>query len=122
MSALVDDLYALAIQHRDVCVFSKTVEPAMLDDEQTGFDVFDHETETRNRARRAPHAEFVIKLPDAEMNFGTLDGGREFHEHARSQRQRAFEDQRLAGVCGRKIRERDLGKASFLGTETGPER
>src|SRR5690349_22082164 len=94
----------------------------MLDDQQPRLDVFNYETETRNRARRAPHAQLVIKLPNAEMNFWTLDRRREFHEHASGQRQRPFENQRLARIFGRKIRERDLRKATFLGTKAGPKR
>src|SRR5690349_6677327 len=94
----------------------------MLDDQQSRLGVFNYETETLNRARRAPRAQLAVKLPNPEMKIGTLDRRRELHQHAGGQRQRAVEDQRLARIFMRKILERGLGTAAFLGTKAGAKR
>src|SRR6185295_3480906 len=55
------------------------------------------------------------------MNLRSLDRGREFRQHAGSQRQRMLEDHRLFCMFRRQVGQRDLWKATFFRTKAGPE-
>ena len=100
---------------------AEAIETTMFDDEQTRLDIFQNKTEARNSSRCSPNFQLIAVVPDAEMDLRTLDGGREFGEHAGVQGQRVLEDHRLSGLFRRQKRKRDLGNVSLLAAETCPE-
>ena len=74
----VDDLDLVAFEHGDVDELPRFFAAVMLDDEQSGRRDFDHDAQRRNRARRAPHRQIaIVAAPDAQMNAGALNRGRE---------------------------------------------
>ena len=77
----------------------------------------------RDGARRAPDVKLSAPLvvPDAEVNAGAFDGGGEAGEDGRIERQRALDEERVAGRGGRQKGERDFGDAAFLASEARPE-
>src|SRR5689334_19603505 len=118
---LVDDFHLLALDDGYVRILSEPIETTMLDDEQPRLNIFKHETEARNRSRCAPNSQLVAMIPDAEMDLGTLDSGREFSKHTGGQWERMFEDHRLSGSFRRQVRNRDLGEPAFFRSKAGPE-
>ena len=94
----------------------------MLDDQQSRRRHLEHEAIHRNRARRAPDGYLSITHPHAEMDTGALDGRSHPGEHARLERQRPLEHERVNGLLRRQERERNLRRVSLFAAQTGPER
>src|SRR5262249_61591564 len=69
----------------------------------------------------APHAQFVSVAPNAKMDSGAFDGGREPRKGNGGERERPLERQRLPCLLGRKEGKRNLGKVAFLAPEACPE-
>lgn len=58
----------------------------MLDHQESRRDHLENEAERRERTRGSPDDQFLPLTPDAQMNSGPLDRGRQFREGVRGER------------------------------------
>src|SRR5262249_25791915 len=105
----------------DVGKFSKPFDAAVLDDQQTGFDILEHKPEAGNLPRCAPNIKLVRVAPDTEMKPGPLNRRGQFRQNVPGDGPSMFEDQRLTCLFGRQEGQRDFRKAAFFRSEAGPE-
>jgi len=93
----------------------------VLDHEQAGLDHFHDKTERRDRPRRAPDDQVSAIPPDAQVNAGPLDRGRELREVGRVEGQWPLDEQCGAAGLGREVGERDRRLAALFAPQARPE-
>ena len=118
---LVDHFDLVALQYGDIHELLGFVAAAVLDNQQTGSDHLKHEARRRQVARGAPDEELLTVAPDAEVNAGTLHGGRKPRERLRRKRQPPLELQGPLHCFRRNEGERDARHVAFLAPQAGPE-
>jgi hypothetical protein len=64
-----------AFKHGHIGVLSKSFDTAMLDYQESRFDVLEDKTKTRNASGCAPDLQFVVDPPDTKVYFGAFDCG-----------------------------------------------
>jgi len=117
----VDDLDHVAFEHRDIREFAVGFGAPVLDHEQAGLNHFHDKTERRDRPRRAPDEQVSPISPDAEVNAGPFDRGRELGEVGGVEGQRPLDEQCGAAGLGREVGERDRRLAAFFAPQARPE-
>jgi len=117
----VDDLDHVALEHRDVREFALGFGAPVLDHEQAGLDHFHDKTERRDRPRRAPDDQVSAIPPDAQVNAGPFDRGRELGEVGGVKGQRPLDEQRGAAGLWREVGQRDRRLAALFAPQARPK-
>ena len=120
-AGLVHLLNLVALEHHDVDELARLLPAPVLDDEQPRLDDFQHEAETRDGARRAPHVQPFAVAPDAEVYAGALHRRRQPRQGRGREGEGLLEGERLPGAAGRQEGERNLRRVAFLAPEARPE-
>src|SRR5262249_34197986 len=107
-------LYLVALEHRDVHELAGFFAASILDHQQPGLDDLKHEAKSWDLMGGAPDAQFVPVAPNAKVDSGALDGGREPRKGDRGEREQPLEHQRLPRLLRRKESKRNFGKVAFL--------
>src|SRR5262249_44558246 len=107
-------LYLVALEHRDVDELAGFLAASILDHQQPGFDDLKHEAKSWDSMGGTPHAQFVPVAPNAKVDSGALDGGREPRKGDGGEREQPLERQRLPRLLRRKEGKRNLRKVAFL--------
>src|SRR5262249_48385790 len=107
-------LYLVALEHRDVDELAGFLAASILDHQQPGLDDLKHEAKSWDSMGGAPYAQFVPVAPNAKVDSGTLDGGREPRKGDGGERETPIACQRLLRLLRREDSKRNFGKVAFL--------
>src|SRR6185503_21297908 len=78
---LVDDFDPFTFEHGHIRIFPEAIKTAMLNDQESRFDILDHEAEAGNFSRCAPNSQLVTVIPNTEMYLRTLYCRRELRQN-----------------------------------------